>query len=91
MRILLVCGCGISTTILARKIKSADSTLDIKVSTATDAKNSLFGVDVILLAPQVAYTMQELSSATETPIVILDINDFRTMNVQNIICQIKNR
>ncbi len=90
MRILLVCGCGISTTILAKKLKTENSMLEIKISTATDIKTNLDGSDVILLAPQVSYIYNDLLAITKIPIVLIDPNNFKTMNAKAILDEILN-
>lgn len=84
-KILLVCGAGMSTSLLVKRMREADSKreFDIKCCDLMSAKLQIVQSDIVLLAPHVAYIYSEyetLSKDLKIPLMIIDKDDYREMN-----------
>ena len=69
MDILLICVCGMSTSMLAEKMKQAAEKLDyevqIEANVADNAEEIVPEYDIVLLAPQVSHKEDEIAKIIE--------------------------
>lgn len=85
IRVLLMCGAGMSTSILVRKMKEADTNQEFSIS-CTDTNQAHIAMlksDVFLLAPHVSYLKDEyknLCDAINLPFMIIDTLDYTRMD-----------
>ncbi len=69
MKILIVCGAGVSSTFVALRIRrtAVDRDLDLEVSAGSesDLPDALDGVDVLLVGPHLAARFDEFTAQAE--------------------------
>lgn len=69
MDILLICVCGMSTSMLAEKMKQAAEELDcevnIEANVADNAEEIVPDYDVVLLAPQVSHKQEDIEKIVD--------------------------
>lgn len=69
MNIILVCSAGMSTSMLVNKMEKAAAErkieANIKAIAASDLKNNLENLDVILIGPQVRYLEKKIKASAE--------------------------
>ncbi|UFT99618.1 PTS sugar transporter subunit IIB [Radiobacillus kanasensis] len=77
MKILLVCSAGMSTSMLVNKMrKEADNrglNATINAVSESELKNSLDGLDVVLIGPQVRYLEKKIREQLEPQGIKVDI------------------
>ena len=88
--ILLVCGAGMSTSLLVRKMQEADINHEyhIRCSDTLSAHLLLLETDIFLLAPHIAYMKDEyLHKCLELniPFLIIDGVDYRKMDGESVL------
>ena len=84
-KILLVCGAGMSTSLLVKRIKEADIEHHYQVRSCdiVSAKIEILDNDIFLLAPHISYMKDEfqpLCEASHIPFMIIDPLDYTKMN-----------
>lgn len=92
--ILLVCSAGMSTSLLVTKMQNAakDKGIEAKINAIAEAdlKNSIEGVDVLLLGPQVRYMLSKVRTLMEpkgVPVDVINSVDYGTMNGTKVLDQ----
>jgi len=97
MRILLVCAFGMSTSIIASKIKAAlspdeqDWVVDAKE--VTDFKETVKNYDIILLGPQIGFRKEEFIKIAEplgTKVMVINSMDYGLCKGDSILNSVKN-
>lgn len=94
MRILLVCGGGFSTSLLAESVNEALENADdyIEARPISDVKKIIDNFDIVLVAPQAKYKMNEIKAIADEHGKKADLIDRKlisTMNGKKIIEQVK--
>lgn len=87
MHILLVCSCGMSTSLLAQKMRKEDATLQISVTSNVDIASHLNGVDIVLVAPQVRFLVDQIQTMTTSPVLMIAPQPFGKMDAKSILAQ----
>ncbi|HEY2422114.1 MAG TPA: PTS sugar transporter subunit IIB [Neobacillus sp.] len=92
MKILLCCAAGMSTSLLVRKLQSIASrdkkAYVIKAMDQGSAKLHLKNFDVVLIGPQIRYTLPRLKKIAEiydVPVEVIDPTDYGRNNVEAIL------
>ncbi|WP_338970160.1 PTS sugar transporter subunit IIB [Spiroplasma endosymbiont of Labia minor] len=77
-KILLCCSAGMSTSSLVKKMKEAARTInmecEIEAKGIAEAKQELDKWDIVMIGPQVSYTLNELKSMTSIPVEVIPAN-----------------
>lgn len=83
MRILLVCAFGMSTSIIADKIKAArrpdEQDWIVEAKEITEFKESVKHYDLVLLGPQIRFRQEEFSQVAEpygVPVLVINSMDY---------------
>lgn len=89
-RILLVCGAGMSTSLLVKKMEEADEKQDyvIHCCDTVSAKLAMLDHDIFLLAPHVAYMKSEFLPLCEShhiPFLVIETLDYTKMDGLSIL------
>ena len=89
MKILLICGAGMSTSLLVCRMidEIQDESLSVKCCDVTVGKLFVKDYDVVLLAPHVEYmkkTYVQLCSEYDIPFGIIDKADYKDMDAIKI-------
>lgn len=90
-RILLVCGAGMSTSLLVTKMQKAAKERGIEVEIAATSGESIDkeieNVDVLLLGPQIRYKKDEFKKkyGDKFPIEVIDPMDYGMMNGEKVL------
>lgn len=88
MKILLVCGAGMSTSILMNKMKkyAEDSGIELEISATSveSAAEMSDNYDVILMGPQVSYRKDDVAAATGKPVAVIPPADYGMANCPNV-------
>ncbi|WP_024653155.1 PTS sugar transporter subunit IIB [Borrelia persica] len=92
MKILLVCGAGMSTSMLEQKMKKyvEVNNMNVKIESVAAIKfNETVGnFDIVLLAPQVRFIktrLEEIAKPKDIPIELINTIDYGTMNGENVV------
>ncbi len=89
MRIMLACAYGMSTNMLVERMKkaSADKGYEIWAASKNDVKEQLGNFDVLLLGPQIAFELEELTQLVggATPVALIKGADYGLMNGENVV------
>ena len=85
IRVLLVCGAGMSTSILVKKMQEANQNQEFvfKATDTTQAHLEMLHCDVFLLAPHVGYLKEEYLKkcrAINLPFMVIDTLDYTRMD-----------
>ena len=89
--VLLVCSTALSTSMLVSKMEKSAETMnfDIKVWSCgdSDLEKNVTKADIILLGPQVRYLFDEVTKLVDErkSVLLIDVNDYRSMNTRNIL------
>ena len=71
-KVVLVCGAGVSGTFLARRMRDLDPTLTVSVATPDILPAAARGSDLILVAPQLADSVDHIRIAVQAvPVIVL--------------------
>lgn len=91
MKIILVCSAGMSTGELVKKMQkiSEDKKLDIDIKGIgyTSINDEIDGANVILLGPQVRYTLRkviEIAEPKDIPVEVIDNITYGMRNAQKV-------
>lgn len=89
MKIMLVCGAGISTSMLMKKMldyaKEHELDIDVKAYGYEEASDYFNDYDCILVGPQISYRLDELKSNTDKPCAAINSIDYGMGNAENVI------
>ena len=92
MKIRLFCAAGMSTSLLVNKMKDAAKAkgieVDIEAFPEGQMDKHLDGVDVVLLGPQVGYTLskaKKLCDPKGIPVEVIPMVDYGMMNGAKVI------
>lgn len=92
-RILLVCGAGMSTSLLVTKMEEAakEKGIDVTIEAASFSTldTEIEGADVLLLGPQVSYRKNEFVKkyGEKVPIDVINQMDYGMMNGEKVLEQ----
>lgn len=94
MKILMVCNGGLSTGMLAKKIKTyaQENNLNVEAVEARgmgDYSDIYKEFDVILLGPQISNLKKDVEKETGKPVTVIAPMDYARSNVSGIMEQIK--
>lgn len=91
-RITLVCGAGMSTSLLVTKMNAAaiKGNVEVKIIAVAEAelKHHIEETDVLLLGPQVRFLLTKYKTAYEPKGIIVDVInsiDYGTMNGEKVL------
>lgn len=91
-RITLVCGAGMSTSLLVKKMDSAAAKEGIKVKiiavAEADLKHHIDETDILLLGPQVRFLLNKYKSAYEPKGIVVEVInsvDYGMMNGEKVL------
>lgn len=84
LNILLACNAGMSTSIMARKIREA-ATAEGYEATVTAVPyaeaDEFYGMaDAVLLGPQIRYAEKDVRAKASCPVLVMNMQDYGTMN-----------
>lgn len=86
-RITLVCGAGMSTSLLVTKMVAAAEKLGIEANiiavAEAELKNHIDNTDVLLLGPQVRFLLNKYKTAYEPKGVAVDVIDSMDYGLMN--------
>ncbi len=89
MKILLVCAGGLSTSILMNKVKKWSEENDYPVHIEAVAKSAYerkaAEFDVVLLGPQISYSLEEVRSTSPIPVAVIEPLDYAMGNAKNVV------
>lgn len=87
LKIQLLCAAGVSTSLLMAKMKEQAALngeeVEIAACPVTEIENNIAGVDVALIAPQVAYLKaksKKIADAHGVPIEVISMKDYGHCN-----------
>jgi PTS system cellobiose-specific IIB component len=91
MNILLVCGAGMSTSLLVSKMqKEADNlgvNADIEAVAIHEVRSHLEEADVVMLGPQIRYKLKEVQDLTKDraiPVEVINPSDYGMVNGKKV-------
>ena len=92
MKLMLICGAGMSSSLLSNKVNDAITkrNLDIKAwaIASVDFKQNIDKADVVLLAPQIRFMKKQFEDQLgSTPIEVIDFTVYGSMNGDKIVDQ----
>ena len=96
MKILLICYSGMSSSVLVSNMQEAAKEMEIDATVEAlgsgESNQTTLDYDVILLAPQVRYQKENFVKASggNTPIEVIDMNAYGTLNGKKAIQQAVN-
>lgn len=94
VKVVLLCGAGMSTSLLVTKIREAAKTegleIDIDAYSVAQYQTVIEGADVVLLGPQIRYELDKVASKAKCPVEVIDMRAYGMMNGPEVIKQIKN-
>ena len=89
MKILLVCGAGMSTSILMNKMKkhAEDNGIELEISATSveSAAEVSANYDVILMGPQVSYQLNTVKQGSGKPTAVIPAQDYGMGNAANVL------
>lgn len=89
MRIMLVCGAGVSTSILMKKMmdysKENNIELEVKAYGFEDAIGHFEEYDCVLIGPQIAYRIDDIKEVCQKPISAINPMDYGMGNAESVI------
>lgn len=88
-KVVLMCAGGMSSSVLANKLKDAvkDRNLNLSVDfhATMDWDVESVDADIILLAPQVSYQLEELKRKFSCPIISIKPLEYGHMSVESLL------
>lgn len=90
IKIILLCGAGMSTGVMAKKMQKAGEARGMELSVTarayTDADFMEEGTDMFLLGPQISYYLERLKqSVTDRPVAVINMADYGMMNGEKVL------
>ncbi len=96
MKILLICAFGMSTSIIAEKIKAAfgpeERDWTVEAKEVTDFKDCVKDYDAVLLGPQIGFRKEELSKIAEpygVKVMVINSMDYGLLRGDAILKSLK--
>ena len=94
--ILLVCGAGMSTSILVKKMQEADKKheYNIKCCDTVSAQVIFHDYDIFLLAPHISYMKDDFlpkCKQYQIPFMVIDTLDYTQMNGVSVLQKVKEK
>ena len=93
MKILLVCAGGMSTGLLMKKMEKywadRNKTVTINAVGLAEYEDMYESYDVILVAPQTRYKVDDIKEYTGKPTDVIDSTDYALANCANIMKQVE--
>lgn len=85
MKIILLCGAGLSTSLLAKKMAAEavkqQKDVEVKAIAYSDADDALEEADLYLLGPQIEYYLDRLKqTVTNHPVAVVDMTIYGLMD-----------
>lgn len=85
MKIILLCGAGLSTSLLAKKMgleaQKQQLGIEVKAIAYSDAEGILEDADLYLLGPQIEYYLERLKkTVTNRPVAVVDMTIYGMMD-----------
>lgn len=90
-KILLACSGGFSTSMLVQRMKDAAKAKNLDIEILAVGEDNIFeqlDSDVLLLAPQIAHKLEDLSSDLEMPIYTIEMMDYGMMNGEKVLTEV---
>ena len=92
-KIILWCSAGMSASLFVQKAKTyADEQgIEIEINAISVAELDTYltdDVDVVVLAPQIRFQLDSVSSKTDKPIMVIEMRDYGMMNIQKVLPEI---
>lgn len=90
-KILLACSGGFSTSMLVQRMKEAAATKNLDIEILAVGEDNIFeqlDSDVLLLAPQIAHKLEDLSSDLDMPVFTIDMMDYGMMNGEKVLNEV---
>lgn len=92
MKLLLICGAGMSSSLLSNKVNEAITKRNLDIEAwaipSVDIKLNIDKADVVLLAPQIRFMLKQFADLLgETPIQVIDFQVYGSMNGDKIVDQ----
>lgn len=85
MKIILLCGAGLSTSLLAKKMgqeaQKQNKDIEVKAIAYSDADGTLEDADLYLLGPQIEYYLDRLRmTVTDRPVAVIEMTVYGLMD-----------
>lgn len=90
-KILLACSGGFSTGMLVQRMKEAAVAKNLNIEILTVGEDNIseqLDSDVLLLAPQIAHKLEDLSSDLNMPVFTIDMMDYGMMNGEKALAKV---
>ena len=92
-KIILCCSAGMSTSLFVQKAKTyaVEQGIEIEINAISVAELDTYltdDVDVVVLAPQIRFQLDSVSSKTDKPIMVIEMRDYGMMNIQKVLPEI---
>ena len=90
-KILLACSGGFSTSMLVHRMKEAAVAKNLNIEILAVGEDNIFeqlDSDVLLLAPQIAHKLEDLSSDLNMPVFTIDMMDYGMMNGEKVLAEV---
>ncbi|WP_082189973.1 PTS sugar transporter subunit IIB [Candidatus Stoquefichus sp. SB1] len=90
-KILLACSGGFSTSMLVQRMKEAAAAKNLDIEILAVGEDNIFeqlDSDVLLLAPQIAHKLEDLSSDLDMPVFTIDMMDYGMMNGEKVLNEV---
>ena len=89
-KIVLLCSGGMSTSVLAKKMQEVADKAGLEATITAHGVSQVIevahDVDVILLGPQIRYTLEKIKGQLpDVPVAVIDMKDYGKMNSQSVI------
>lgn len=88
LKIRLFCAAGMSTSMLAARMKEVAEAKGIEVDIEGVSQRQMYGADVALLGPQVGYTLPRAKKIYEpagVPVEVIPTTDFGMMDGEKVL------
>lgn len=91
LTIMLACGNGMSTSLLAKKMQDAANKQGLDAEVFAGAVKTITSEmdkkhpDVVLIGPQVRYVVPELKEKLDVPVEMINTMDYGMMNGENVL------
>lgn len=90
-KILLACSGGFSTSMLVQRMKDAAKAKNLDIEILAVGEDNIFeqlDSDVLLLAPQIAHKLEDLSADLDIPVLMIDMMDYGMMNGEKVLTEV---
>ena len=90
-KILLACSGGFSTSMLVQRMKEAAVAKNLNIEILAVGEDNIFeqlDSDFLLLSPQNAHKLEDLSSDLNMPVFTIDMMDYGMMNGEKVLAEV---